>query len=359
MTRKLRLSMIVALCCCCLLWGNLALRASDHNDNNNDTNHDNNGFTTPAPGETMSGVVRLRGTATAPEFAKWQVDLLLFGDPERATFIAQARRARNNGNLGLLDTTRYPDGAHTLRLRVVYSTYQHDDYFFPVTIDNSAAPPIINGITAPRNGITVSRTIWVEGIARGPGFQKWQLDLLHNGDANGASTLAVGEEPLLMAGDLAEIDTMKLSNGPHQLRLRVVYAGGNYEDHLTNVLVSNTYTPTAANNGITRPAAGEEVQGAVRVQGIADDPAFRKWQLDLVDLATGDDTFIAWNREPRPARAGFTTFDTTRYPDGRYQLRLRVVRSDYNYSEYFTPITIANGQVANAHNTTLQEEGNP
>lgn len=332
MVRKwFRLFIMVSVCCTLFFGSRQVLRADD-----------GNGFTTPTANEVVSGIIRLRGTANAADFAKWQVDLLLFGDEKQATHIAQAQRARNNGNLGTLDTTRYPDGAHLLRLRVVHSNFQHDEYFLPVTIDNSVTPPIVNGVTRPRDGITVSRTILIEGIARGPQFQKWQLDLLRNGDAAQASTLATGDDPLLMAGELTEFDTMKLPNGPYQLRLRVVYDGGTYEDHLMTMLVSNTYVPTAANNGLLRPREGEVVQGDVRVQGIADDPTFRKWQLDLVNPTTGDDTFLAWNRDPKPTRGGLTTFDSTRYPDGVYQLRLRVVRGDYNYSEYFTTITLAN-----------------
>lgn len=332
MVRKwLQLSIIVALCCWLFLESNVMARAND-----------NNGFTTPAPGEVISGVIRLRGTAAASSFAKWQVDLLLFGDEARATFIAQARRARNNGNLGILDTTRYPDGDHRLRLRVVHGNYQHDEYFVPLTIDNSATAPLVNGITEPQDGDTVTRAIFIEGIARGSQFEKWQLDLLHNGNPAQASTLATGNRPMIMAGEFTELDTMKLRNGAYQLRLRVVYAGSNYEETLTNIVVNNTYTPTAANNGITRPEAGAILQEEQRVQGIADDPTFRKWQLDLVNPVTGDDTFLAWGRVPRPTRGGFTTFDTTQYPDGVYQLRMRVVRGDYNYTEYFTTITIAN-----------------
>lgn len=340
MARKwLWLFIIVGMYAALFFGSQQVVRAADHN-----------GFTTPTANEVVSGIIRLRGTATAADFAKWQVDLLPFGDAEHATFIAKAERARDNGNLGTLDTTLYPDGAHLLRLRVVHSNYQHDEYFLPVTIDNSATPPAVNGITRPRDGITVSRTIQIQGIARGPQFQKWQLDLLPNGAAAQASTLATGDDPLTMAGDLTELDTMTVPNGPHQLRLRIVYDGGAYEEALTNILVSNTYTPTAVNNGILRPQEGETVQGEVRVQGIADDPTFRKWQLDLVDPVTGDDTFLAWNREPEPTRGGLNTFDSTRYPDGVYQLRLRVVRGDYNYAEYFTTITIANGTGANEGN---------
>jgi hypothetical protein len=34
--------------------------------------------------------------------------------------------------------------------------------------------------------------------------------------------------------------------------------------------------------------------------------------------------------------------DTTQYPNGTHTLRLRIVRTDFNYDEYSVTITIAN-----------------
>ena len=83
-------------------------------------------------------------------------------------------------------------------------------------------------------------------------------------------------------------------------------------------------------------------------------PAFRKWQLDLLlDGNENQATFLAVGEQPVPAPAELLLWDTTPFPDGKHQLRLRVVRSDGNYDEYFTPITIANATPAGAAGPTL------
>jgi hypothetical protein len=98
-----------------------------------------------------------------------------------------------------------------------------------------------------------------------------------------------------------------------------------------------------AANGITSPTAGAILRGAVSVQGVATHPDFRKWQLDLLPGGNADQaTFLALGEAPVPAPAELSVFDTTAYPDGQHTLRLRVVRGDTNYDEYFTDILIAN-----------------
>jgi hypothetical protein len=110
-------------------------------------------------------------------------------------------------------------------------------------------------------------------------------------------------------------------------------------------------------NGIVTPSADTivngAVNGAVTVEGIAHHPGFRKWQLDL--LIDGDQTrtrFIAVGEKMQPEPASLTILDTTRFPNGKHVLRLRVVYTGLQYDEFFTPIVIAN---ANAPTTPAEE----
>jgi hypothetical protein len=96
-------------------------------------------------------------------------------------------------------------------------------------------------------------------------------------------------------------------------------------------------------NGIVTPTAEAVVTGVVEVDGVAQHASFRKWQLDL--LINGDAThtrFIAVGEKMRPIADKLAELDTTRYPDGRHLLRLRVVYTGLNYDEYLTPIAINN-----------------
>ncbi len=107
---------------------------------------------------------------------------------------------------------------------------------------NAAAPAAAapaehpNGISAPKDGATVSGTVEIKGHAGDPRFSKWQLDLLPGGDPNAAIFLAVGTEH----GDLGyTLNTVGLPNGEHALRLRVVRDDSNYDEYVTKFVIAN------------------------------------------------------------------------------------------------------------------------
>jgi lipoprotein-anchoring transpeptidase ErfK/SrfK len=92
-------------------------------------------------GKVVSGTLELKGVAQHPTFRKWQVDLLLDGDPARATFLAVGDKPQTEvASLAEVDTSRYPDGEHLLRLRVVHSNLNYDEYFTQVNFANGSTP---------------------------------------------------------------------------------------------------------------------------------------------------------------------------------------------------------------------------
>ena len=85
-------------------------------------------------------MVEVSGHADHPTFRKWQLDLLLNGDPAQATFLAVGEDPVHTPmTLATIDTRRYPDGNHSLRLRVVHSNLNYDEYIVPITVNNRAA----------------------------------------------------------------------------------------------------------------------------------------------------------------------------------------------------------------------------
>lgn len=98
-----------------------------------------------------------------------------------------------------------------------------------------------------------------------------------------------------------------------------------------------------AQSGIVAPIADATVSGVIAVRGIANDPNFQKWQLDLLlNQNPNDATFLEVGRRVAPKVKKFVDLDTTKFPNGTHTLRLRVVRTDFNYDEYTVVITIAN-----------------
>jgi hypothetical protein len=115
-------------------------------------------------------------------------------------------------------------------------------------------------------------------------------------------------------------------------------------------------------NGIIEPGSQEEVSGIVIVRGTAIHPDFLRYELaffqvfnpgaDWIVFAQGDqsvvdDTLAVWD-----TTVGQETVPI--FPDGLYRLRLRVVRADYNYDEYFvSEILINNGSLTPSPTPTL------
>ncbi len=108
----------------------------------------------------------------------------------------------------------------------------------------------------------------------------------------------------------------------------------------------------AQTSGFSAPVSGDTVSGVVLIRGTAVHPEFLRYELafyqqdnpnaDWIVFAEGDqpvsnNTLAVWDT------AVGREFGAPVFPDGRYQLRLRVVRTDYNYDEYYvTDLVVQN-----------------
>ena len=115
------------------------------------------------------------------------------------------------------------------------------------------------------------------------------------------------------------------------------------------VLVQNAHAQVG--NGIYEPADGDEVSGIVIIRGTADHPQFLRYELAFLQDSRSGSDWIVFAQGDQPVRDDtLAVWDTTVgqpvspvFPDGRYRLRLRVVREDYNYDEFFvTELLITN-----------------
>jgi hypothetical protein len=98
---------------------------------------------------------------------------------------------------------------------------------------------------------------------------------------------------------------------------------------------------------ITSPRDRAVVRDKVSIQGTATHPEFWKYEVAYgLEPNPGDQwTLIGIVHENQVVDNVLETWDTTLLPDGNYSLRLRVVRRDGNYQEYFVrEIAIANTQ---------------
>lgn len=138
---------------------------------------------------------------------------------------------------------------------------------------------------------------------------------------------------------------------------------------LMAVIVSGLAVGIAAaqgTNGITSPRDNAVVQGVVLVEGTATNPDFLRYELaffkefdphgEWVVFATGDQPVVngvlaVW--DTTVGRDAGTPF----YVDGTYRLRLRVVRQDSNYDEYYVlGISLDNEQQLETPTATPEAE---
>ena len=101
-------------------------------------------------------------------------------------------------------------------------------------------------------------------------------------------------------------------------------------------------------SGITSPAAGSSIAGDVPVMGTAVIDPFQKYELYYKLEPSGDDAYIYFTGGTSPVVNGqLGTLNAAAFAPGIYTLRLRVVKLDGNYAEFFTPnVSINQGPAA-------------
>jgi hypothetical protein len=119
------------------------------------------------------------------------------------------------------------------------------------------------------------------------------------------------------------------------------------------LLVGPVRVVAQGSNGVSSPAPGDTVAGIVIIEGTAADPNFLRYELAFFFEGNPGAGWIVFAEGDQSVTGGtLAVWDTTVgrnvnapvFPDGVYQLRLRVVKSDYNYNEYFTGgIIVSNG----------------
>lgn len=92
-----------------------------------------------------------------------------------------------------------------------------------------------------------------------------------------------------------------------------------------------------SSSGITSPATGSSVGGAVTIQGTAVIEPFQKYELHFKQEPSGDDAYIYFDGGTEPIVNGqLGILQANGLPPGVYSIRLRVVKNDGNYAEFFT-----------------------
>jgi hypothetical protein len=100
-------------------------------------------------------------------------------------------------------------------------------------------------------------------------------------------------------------------------------------------------------SGVTSPAPGATINGDVPILGTAVIDPFQKYELHYKQEPSGDDAFIYFAGGTSPVLNGqLGVWQAGALPGGTYTIRLRVVKVDGNYAEFFSPNLSVNQSAA-------------
>ncbi len=119
------------------------------------------------------------------------------------------------------------------------------------------------------------------------------------------------------------------------------------------------YAPLLAQDtpGISSPGPGAAINGDVPILGTAIIDSFQKYELHYKQEPSGDDAFIYFAGGTAPVVNGQVgVWSAGGLPPGVYSIRLRVVKADGNYAEYFAPNLSVNQAAPTATPTETPSE---
>ena len=222
----------------------------------------------PADGATVSGTVKVSATVEdAVSSISFEVDNVAIAPPERVASYEV-----------MWDTTKSSNGAHVLEVTTTDATGKNSVLDHRIDVSNPTAPPPpppgdttapTVGLTSPASGATVSGAVSVAASASddvGVVGVQFKVDGANVGAEDTTAPYSVSWS----SGNVA--------NGSHTVTAVARDAAGNSANSQRSVNVSNTTsTPpptgdtTAPTVGLTSPASGATVSGAVSVAASASD----------------------------------------------------------------------------------------
>lgn len=354
-----------------------------------------NEITSPQDGEVIFGSWAIVGTALIDNFREYQVHVAPAGTEEWSWLhtgyntvcedpsdFASCDDA-THGLLYQLDTTRLSDGFYDLRVRAIRMDGNYTEAFArnveirnqnpptptPLAVTLTPGSPLATpsplgtptptptpteasflpggqGVYSPVGGARLGSYVRIVGTANGRDprhrFLRYELYLSPAGQEEWSWLFS---SPKQLYNDvLYVLDTTKLPNGNYDLRLRIVYRDSNYDEYFVrNLIIENDVHVVEAGQPILRidaPQDGSIVSQQVDIRGVIYDPQLARWELYWAPSSPllQDDQrpwVLLFQGEYAVLNDLIARVDLRHVPAGVYDIRLRLVRRDGNYSETF------------------------
>jgi hypothetical protein len=179
----------------------------------------------PAATQTVSGLLRISGRASSPQFQSYTVEWGRGVEPASWVRIHQSNRRVIGGVLASWDTTLVPNGPYTLRVRLQDEQRGMLRFTVPVVVDNGAVgaqadtAPFAQ-ITSPQAGSVLSGRVALGGLAFSGALQEVGIEV-GLGLQPTEWTILRRDSQASVTGQLGFWDTTAVEDGVYTLRLSV------------------------------------------------------------------------------------------------------------------------------------------
>ncbi len=353
-----------------------------------------NEITFPRPGTVVYGYMRIQGTALINDYMQYQVHISP-ANADQWSWLTTSYNVVRDGNLHGFDTTQLADGFYDIRVRAIQRGGDYSETFvrgFEIRNENPPTPTATPNITAtttitvtgpailpplspletpsplatptptpesfipggqglysPRRAETLQGAVRIVGTANGRDpqhrFLRYELYISPSGQETWRWLLSSTDQ--MYNDTLYVLDTTLLENGFYDLRMRLVYADANYDQyHVRNLNVQNDASISSAITPyirLTAPQDGSTVFGIVDVTGTIVHPRLQRWEIYWRRADTLASEWLFLYRGSYPViQDVIARLDLGAVSPGLYELRLRVVRQDGNYTDsYIRRLTVA------------------
>ena len=347
-------------------------------------------FIHPSAGDAVAGFVTLTGSVQTRNCLKYSLDMSVAGRESWKNLIVEYRCAANI-DLYTFDSKQYEDGFYDLRLRAIRNDGNFQETLlrgleirnsFPPTptpaFDSQGSPlptpqptalplptatlqpairhqiPVGQGFYQPEIGESVAGYVDIVGSVYGFAGREFQrYDLFISPAGNQQWTWLYSGADQHWQNTLYVLDSTRFPDGYYDLLLRNVYFDSNYDEFILRyVRIANTTATTNKSGkvapsgspqqpvttiqqpGILSPHNNEVVQGILEVRGVAVDPNFLRWELYWSPSSLEQWAFLTSGSKP-VAGGLLAKLDLSNLAGTAIDLRMRIVRTNYNYDEYF------------------------
>lgn len=345
-----------------------------------------NEIAAPRSNDAVAGLVAIIGTALVQDYIRYEVHISPSG-MENWQWLETGYSVIRDGVLAAWNTHLLPDGRYDIRVRAINRDGNYSEAFARRVEVRNANPPtptprfdlaglqqppspilftsplfptptptprflsfLVNGqgIFAPVNGDILRGAVPIIGTVNSKTafnpFTRYDLHLAVSG-SDDWHWLYTGEEQHWQS-KLYDLDTTRLADGFYDLRLRVVYRDSNYDEYYVHRLrVANGVTADQLAQtqqlstaglapGLYTPRNGTQVVGIIDFMGTTDVPGLLRWELYYTPAGEEAWEFLVSGTQAI-TNGILARLDLSQLPAGAYDFRLRIVRQNYNQSDYY------------------------